>query len=60
MQKVKEFQKLDKLKNDHKMLDKQINELYNMFKDDETLTKLKKQKLLIKDKIRKLEELLKD
>lgn len=60
MQKVKEFQKLDKLKNDHKMLDKQINELYNKFKDDETLTKLKKQKLLIKDKIRKLEELLKD
>lgn len=60
MQKVKEFQKLDKLKNDHKMLDKQINELYNVFKSDETLTKLKKQKLLIKDKIRKLEELLKD
>lgn len=56
----KQVQRLDRLKSDHKMLDKQINELYNSFNDDTILTELKKQKLRIKDEISKIELGLKD
>jgi len=56
----KEHQRLDKLKETHKMLDKQIEELYNKFNDDNTVITLKKRKLWIKDEIRKIEEALKN
>lgn len=42
------------------MLDKQIEELYNKFNDDNTVITLKKRKLWIKDEIRKIEEALKN
>lgn len=52
--------KLDKLKKDHKELDKTITKLYTSYIDSTELYKLKTKKLWIKDEIYRIERLLKE
>jgi hypothetical protein len=47
---------MESLKQKHKELDNQINELYKHTNTEDKISVLKKQKLLIKDKITKLQQ----
>lgn len=52
--------KLDKLKKDHRELDKTITTLYSSYVDSTELYRLKTKKLWIKDEIYRIEKLLKE
>ena len=52
--------RLEKLRENHKSLDKKVLKLYNSYTMDEELYKLKTMKLFIKDEIYRIEKLLED